>query len=159
MSTRIEPGLGELLRYVSELVERGAEQHYREMGLSYRARYTPVLRAIEAGAQTITEITARSHLTQGAISQTVSQMEADGLIARQRGADARKSEIRLTTAGERLMPELTRHWAATFRAIEQLEEDIGHPLRLVLQKAANALQQQDFSQRLNAAKTDHLQQE
>jgi len=152
MTMKIEPGLGELLRYVSELVERGAERHYQDMGLTYRARYTPVLRALEAGARTITEITARSHLTQGAISQTVSQMEADGLITRRRGADARKSEIHLTPAGERLMPELIRHWAATFRAIERLEEEIGHPLRQVLQSAAQALQHQDFSQRLSAAK-------
>ncbi|XXF10013.1 MarR family transcriptional regulator [Pseudomonas sp. D1-3] len=152
MTMKIEPGLGELLRYVSELVERGAEQHYQEMGLTYRARYTPVLRAIEAGARTITEITARTHLTQGAISQTVNQMEADGLITRQRGADARKSEVHLAPAGQRLMPLLIGHWAATFHAIEQLEQDIGHPLRQVLRAAAQALQHQDFSQRLSAAK-------
>ena len=57
MNSREKPGLGELLRYVSELVEQGAEEHYRAMSLNYRARYTPVLRALHAGAQTVTDIT------------------------------------------------------------------------------------------------------
>nr|WP_294971716.1 MarR family transcriptional regulator [uncultured Pseudomonas sp.] len=149
MNRKNEPGLGELLRYVSELVELGAEERYQQMGLNYRARYTPVLRAIRSGAQTVTEITARTHLTQGAISQTVGQMEADGVISRQRGDDGRKSVIQLTPAGKRLVSTLNSHWAATFEAIEQLENEIGHPLRRVLEDTAKALERQGFSQRLS----------
>lgn len=152
MNQRNEPGLGELLRYVSELVEHGAEEHYRQMGLQYRARYTPVLRAIQAGAKTVTEITARTHLTQGAISQTVGYMEIDGLISRHRVEDGRKSGIQLTPYGEELVAKLNRHWAATFEVIEQLEEEIGHPLRRALEDAARALEQQGFSQRLTHIK-------
>ncbi|MGE8358907.1 MarR family winged helix-turn-helix transcriptional regulator [Pseudomonas sp.] len=152
MTRKIEPGLGELLRYVSELVEYGAQGHYQEMGLHYRARYTPVLRAIRAGASTVTEITQRSHLTQGAISQTVGQMEADGVICRGRCEDARKSVIQLTLAGKRLVSTLNTHWAATFEAIEQLEAEIGYPLRRVLEDTARALEKQGFSQRLSHVK-------
>lgn len=152
MNRKIEPGLGELLRYVSELVEYGAQAHYQAMGLHYRARYTPVLRAIRAGATTVTEITTCSHLTQGAISQTVGQMEADGVICRQRCEDARKSVIQLTPAGQELVSQLNVHWAATFEAIEQLEDEIGYPLRRVLEDTARALEKQGFSQRLSHAK-------
>src|SRR5690606_10830582 len=109
MNRKNEPGLGELLRYVSELVEFGAEEHYQQMGLNFRARYTPVLRAIRSGAQTVTEITTRTHLTQGAISQTVGHMEADGMISRQRGEDARKSVIQLTPVGKKLVAKLNSH--------------------------------------------------
>ncbi|MGY2257663.1 MarR family winged helix-turn-helix transcriptional regulator [Pseudomonas sp. SDO55104_S430] len=147
-----EPGLGELLRYVSELVEVGAEEHYQQMGLTYRARYTPILRAIRSGAQTVTEITTRTHLTQGAISQTVSQMDADGLISRQRGVDGRKTVIQLTPAGSAVVKQLKSHWFATFEAIEHLEEEIGYPLRRVLEEAAKALENRGFSERLNQAK-------
>ena len=77
MNRKNQPGLGELLRYVSELVELGAEEHYQQMQIHYRARYTPVLRAIRSGAQTVGEITSCTHLTQGAISQTLGHMEAD----------------------------------------------------------------------------------
>ncbi len=71
MSTKTHPGLGELLRHLSELVDQGAEEQYRAMGLNYRARYTPVLRAIVAGAATVTDITEATYLTQGAVSQTI----------------------------------------------------------------------------------------
>jgi DNA-binding MarR family transcriptional regulator len=154
MDTRQNPGLGELLRYVNELVEHGAEEHYRAMSLSYRARYTPVLRALNAGAQTVTDITERSRLTQGAISQTVALLEGEGLISRQALDDGRKSAIRLTAAGRTLVGKLERHWIATFAAIDRLEEEIGYPLRRMLEAAAEALEREGFSARVTAAKAE-----
>ena len=158
MNTRHNPGLGELLRYVNELVEQGAEEHYRAMSLRYRPRYTPVLRALHAGAQTVTDVTERTHLTQGAISQTVALLEADGLIARHALDDGRKSALRLTSAGRALVRKLERHWAATFAAIDSLEQDIGYPLRRVLEAAAGALEREGFAARVAAAQAA-LQQE
>jgi DNA-binding MarR family transcriptional regulator len=153
MDTRSNPGLGELLRYVGELVEHGAEEHYRALSPGYRARYTPVLRALHAGARTVTDITARTHLTQGAISQTVALLEDDGLIARHAVDDARKSGIRLTAAGRALVARLERHWTATFAAIAALEDEIGHPLRRALEAAAAALEREGFAARVTDAKT------
>jgi DNA-binding MarR family transcriptional regulator len=152
MDFKQTPGLGELLRYVSELVEQGADEHYRAMSLSYRARYTPVLRALHAGAQTVTAITERTRLTQGAISQTVALLESDGLIARHALDDGRKSGIRLTAAGRTLVGKLEQHWSATFAAIDRLEEEIGYPVRRVLETAAEALEREGFSTRVTAAK-------
>lgn len=154
MNSREKPGLGELLRYVGELVEQGAEEHYRGMRLNYRARYTPVLRALQAGAQTVTDITLRTHLTQGAISQTVALLEGDGLIARHAVNDGRKSGIQLTADGRTLVGQLEQHWAATFAAIAHLENEIGHPLRQALEGAAQALERQGFSARIAAAKAE-----
>jgi MarR family transcriptional regulator, organic hydroperoxide resistance regulator len=147
----MQPGLGELLRYVGELVDQGAEDRYREINLNYRARYTPVLRAMTDGAQTISDITSRTHLTQGAISQTVGLMEADGLISRYLVPDGRKSGIRLTQAGRALVERLEPHWATTFRAIATLEKEIGHPLRRVLEETARALERRGFAERVEAA--------
>lgn len=152
MNSRDKPGLGELLRYVGELVEHGAEEHYRTMSLNYRARYTPVLRALQAGALTVTDITARTHLTQGAISQTVALLEGDGLISRHGVTDGRKSGIQLTAAGQALVEKLEQHWLATFAAIAHLEDEIGHPLRQALEHAAQALEREGFSSRITAAK-------
>lgn len=152
MSTREKPGLGELLRHVGELLDEGAEAHYRSMSLNYRARYTPVLRALRAGAQTVTDITERSHLTQGAISQTVALLEGEGLIIRHALSDGRKSGLRLSTTGQALVARLEPHWEATFAAIAGLEQEIGHPLRQALEGAARALARQGFSARITAAK-------
>jgi DNA-binding MarR family transcriptional regulator len=153
MNTRQNPGLGELLRYVSELIEQGADAQYRALSLNYRARYTPVLRALHAGAQTVTDITGRTRLTQGAISQTVALLEADALVSRHALDDGRKSGIRLTAAGSALVGRLERHWVATFAAIDRLEEEIGYPVRQVLVAAAEALEREDFSARVMAART------
>ncbi len=156
MNSRERPGLGELLRYVGELVEQGAEEHYRTMSLNYRPRYTPVLRALLAGAQTVTDITARIHLTQGAISQTVALLESEGLIARHAVNDGRRSGIQLTETGRMLVAKLEEHWGATFAAIANLEDEIGYPLRQALEGAAQALELQGFSARIAAAKSELL---
>jgi DNA-binding MarR family transcriptional regulator len=161
MKLEERPGLGELLRYVGELVEQGANDRYHEINLNYRARYTPVLRAMDAGAETIGDITSRTHLTQGAISQAVGLLETDGLVARHAVPDGRKSGIRLTPAGRKLVTKLKPHWAVTFRAITALEQEIGHPLREVLESAAHALEQRGFCERLKAAeasrsKVEHI---
>lgn len=154
MDTRQNPGLGELLRYVNDLVEHGAEEHYRAMRLNYRARYTPVLRALHAGARTVTDITESTRLTQGAISQTVALLEGDGLVSRHALDDGRKTGIRLTAAGRALVRKLEWHWTATFAAIDRLEQEIGYPLRRVLEAAAGALEREGFASRVMAAKAE-----
>lgn len=154
MNAKAQSGLGELLRYVGEMLDQGAEEHYRTMRLNYRARYTPVLRALHAGAKTVTDITARTHLTQGAISQTVALLEDDGLVRRHALSDGRKSGLQLSATGQDLVARLEGHWLATFAAIDRLEAEIGHPLRQALEGAAMALQRQGFSGRIAAAKQE-----
>lgn len=159
MDSRLKPGLGELLRYVGELVDQGAEARYRALNLNYRARYTPVLRAISAGAETVTDITTLTRLTQGAISQTIALMVADGLLARHPLDDGRKSGIHLTRQGQRLLKTLKPHWTLTFDAIDALETEIGHPLLDALEAAARALERHDFAARLKAAGMRHKTEE
>ncbi len=153
MKPKNSPGLGELLRYVGELVEQGADEHYRTLSLNYRARYTPVLRALQAGAQTVTDITACTYLSQGAVSQTVALLENDGIITRHTVPDGRKSAIQLTERGWALVAKLEQHWVATFAVIAGLEQEIGHPLLQVLEDTAHALERQGFSARLTEIKS------
>ncbi|MFU0921938.1 MarR family winged helix-turn-helix transcriptional regulator [Kluyvera sichuanensis] len=146
------PGLGELLRYTAELIDSGSEAAYREMSLNYRPRYTPVLRALAAGAMTVTDITAMTHLTQGAVSQSVSLMEQDGILRRGPLEDGRKSGLHLTNSGEVLVSQLKSHWQTLFTAIHQLEKEVGWPLLQVLEQTAKALEEKDFAQRIVEAK-------
>lgn len=144
----INPGLGELLRYLNELVDQGAEERYKEMGLNYKARYTPVLRCLMGGPRTVSEITNATFLTQGAVSQTVALLVADRLVVKKSLEDGRKSAIHLTKQGRDLVDVLVPHWDTIFRAIRDLEAEIGHPLLDVLQKTAAALEAKGFSKRL-----------
>lgn len=147
------PGLGELLRYTAELIDSGSEDAYRDMSLNYRPRYTPVLRALVAGAMTVTDITAMTHLTQGAVSQSVSLMEQDGILRRGPLDDGRKSGLHLTPSGEALVRQLESHWQTLFTAIHQLETEIGWPLLKVLEQTANALKSKGFAERIAEVKT------
>jgi DNA-binding MarR family transcriptional regulator len=151
MIEKTRPGLGELLRYVGELVEQGGEDRYRTLGLDYRARYTPVMRALSLGAETVSEIVARSHLTQGAISQSVALMTKDGLIEHHALSDGRKNGIHLTPKGRDLLARLEPHWDVIFRAIETLEEETGFPLLRGLEETAKALENRGFAERLREA--------
>ncbi|WP_430332625.1 methyltransferase domain-containing protein [Rhodococcus sp. ACT016] len=152
MIVRAAPGLGELLRYVGELVDRGAEDVYSSLGMSYRPRYTPVLRAMSLGASTVTDITTATHVTQGAISQTVGLMVTDGLVERRQLADGRKSAIHLTEMGSELVELLRPHWEITFTAIVELEKEIGFPIRRVLGDTAAALENRGFAGRIDDAR-------
>ena len=154
MIEKTRPGLGELLRYVGELVEQGGEERYRALGLDYRARYTPVIRALSAGPETVTEIVACSHLTQGAISQSVALMSKDGLIEHHSLGDGRKNGIHLTPKGRSLLARLEPHWDVIFRAIEILEGETGFPLRRGLEQTARALERKGFAERLREAEDE-----
>jgi len=148
MAQQIEPGLGELLRHLTELVDRGAEEIYDSRALVYRARFTPVMRVLRGGACTIGDITSRVQITQGAVSQTVRLMEEDGLVRKRSGTDGRQTAVSLTRKGTKLLSVLETHWQITFRAIDALESDLGIPLRVVLSNAITALERKSFSERL-----------
>lgn len=151
MTNILKPGLGELLRHLSELFDQGSEVHYQRSNVPIKSRYTPVLRALaEQDAQTVKEITAQLQITQGAVSQTIRLMEADGLIAREPGKkDARESIVKLTSQGQDVIKILKEHWRARFAAIEGLESELAIPIRNQLEIIAAALEEKDFSKRID----------
>jgi MarR family transcriptional regulator, organic hydroperoxide resistance regulator len=146
-------GLGTLLRHISDLLDRGSEAHYCTADIPTRARYTPMLRALGDGPLTVSELQGRAGVTQGAVSQTIALMEADGLVSRMKGQDARSRIIVLTKKGKSLHKRLTAHWTARFKAIDELETEIGAPLRAVLADAIAALHAEDFAIRITRAES------
>lgn len=147
-------GLGEMLRYLSELIDSGSEKTYPDLPLNYRSRYTPVLRAIVAGATTVTEIKAVTFLTQGAVSQTVALMEHDGIIERKPLSDARKNSLQLTPSGLAVLSRLEFHWEAIFLSVSELEEETGAPLMEALEKTIHALSARTAEERIREAKAE-----
>ncbi len=148
MKNTHEPGLGELLRHLTDLVDGGASDAYTRNGLTYKPRYSPIMRCLGRGMATISEITDAVNVTQGAVSQTIKLMEADGLVKRDQAADSRSFNLALTPSGRDLLVHLERHWQATFRAIRTLEQEIEHPIRDVLKASIAALNAKDFSDRI-----------
>ena len=152
MKSSIKPGLGQLLRHLKELVDGEADAFYAADGLDYRPRYTPIMRALAADSHAVGELSEITGLSQGAVSQTIKLMERDGFISLTSGGDARRTVVSLSAQGRDLLDYLQDHWRCTFQAIDELEREIGVPLRRVLADAIERLEDVSFGDRLRRAK-------
>ncbi len=149
MPTRQLPGLGTLLRHLVELLDRDVEKQYRRLGLRYRPRYTPVMRAlVELDAASIRAIARHAQLTHSAASQTVAQMERACLVRIEAGVDAREHIVRLSRRALNLLPQLKQIWEATRKAQVGLERELAVPLTPLLQQAIDALRRNPFEDRI-----------
>lgn len=149
MENSRQPGLGELLRHLIDLLDQGSQDAYSAMGIDYRPRYTPIMRAFAGEPMSVSEIQARARITQGAISQTIKLMEVDGLIGRASTLDGRSRTVVLTNTGEALRSILQKHWQDRLEIITDLEEEIGFPLRAILTATISALERDGFAGRLD----------
>lgn len=146
-------GLGTQLRHLIELLDGAVEASYKEAGLKYRPRYTPVMRALSAQEPlTIGEIASAAGITQPAATQTVALMMKEGLLDAEAGAsDARRKMICLSEQGRSMLPRLTQCWQATTTAAANLDAQLPYPLSLTLASAINALSRKSFGERIRDA--------
>jgi DNA-binding MarR family transcriptional regulator len=141
--------LGTLLRHLLDLLDPDVDAAYRSSGLDYRARFTPVLKALRSrGSSSIRQIAVDAGITHSAASQTVAEMARRGLVELQAGADARERIVSLTDAARTMLPLLEVHWAATNRAAQSLEEELGVPLARVIEDAIQALEARPYLERI-----------
>lgn len=146
------PTLGTLLRHLIELLDGEVEAAYVAADLSWRPRYTPVLRALMSqGPQTIKAIALKIGISHSAVSQTVTQMVKDELVDLRPGKDARERIVTLTPKTEQMIPRLQRQWAAVNLAADTLDQELSAPLSGVVKEAIAALSEQSFGQRIQAA--------
>jgi|SRR5579884_724526 len=146
--------LGTQLRHLLELCESAVLQSYKDAGLDYIPRYTPVMRALlDREPLTIGEIADAAHITQPAATQTVALMIKNGILSSARGAtDARQRAIKMTRRGRAMLPKLERCWDATALAHRELEEELGIPLTGNLDRAIAALERKPLAERIADAR-------
>lgn len=149
----MKPGLGTQLRHLIELLDGAVEQSYVDAGLDYRPRYTPVMRALaERPSATIGELATQAGITQPAATQTVALMVKKGLLTVAAGGeDGRQRVVRLSAAGEALLPELRVRWQATKSAADSLDAELAFPLSACLEQAIAALERRSFGARIRDA--------
>ena len=143
-------GLGTLLRHLIELLDGDVEQAYRDLGLPYRPRFTPVVRALmESEPRSIRDIADHSGLTHSAVSQTVAEMSRAGLVSLVWDkADGRARLARLTERCRGMLPRLKRQWDATNSAADGLDQELSGSLREVVTEAIAALERSPFRKRI-----------
>ncbi len=143
------PTLGTLVRHLIDLLDQDVEAAYAAAGLTWRPRYTPVLRALMAtGPSSIRLLSRHIGISHSAVSQTVSQMVKDGLVELRPGDDARERIVVLTGRTEKMIPDLQRQWAATNAAAAQLDAELSAPLSRIVGEAIDALTHRPFGERI-----------
>ncbi|MBZ2209645.1 MarR family winged helix-turn-helix transcriptional regulator [Massilia soli] len=150
----MKQGLGTQLRHLIDLLDGDVAQQYKDAGLDYRPRYTPIVRALEAlGTASIGQLADAAGITQPAATQTVNLMKKDGLVAAQPGPDGRQRLVTLSAQGRALLPALKACWAATQAAAEGLDAQLAMPLSRIVDEAILALEEQSFHARISEART------
>lgn len=145
--------LGTQLRYLIEHLDTAVEESYRQAGLEYRPRYTPVVRALQAlGPSTIRAISNHIGISHSGVSQTVSHMTRHGWVKVGGTEDGRERVVALSRSAERALPELEQCWKATAKAAKSLDAELSYPLSALLEEAISALHRRPFGDRLASAR-------
>ncbi|MBN8233175.1 MarR family transcriptional regulator [Corallococcus macrosporus] len=147
-------GLGTQLRHLLELLDGAVARAYAQDGLTFRPRFTPVVRALlQAEPLTLGRIAELAGITQPAATQTVALMAKEGLVTVAPGeVDGRQRLVRLSDEGRALLPRLQQHWQATATAAEQLDAELAAPLSRALEGAIEALEARPFDVRIAEAR-------
>ncbi|MDQ2892957.1 MAG: MarR family transcriptional regulator [Pseudomonadota bacterium] len=145
-------GLGTALRHLIDLIDGDVQARYEASGLSYRPRYTPVVKALALlGEGSIKSIASHAGLTHSAASQTVAQLVKEGLVRQVRGRDGRERIVCFTPTLTAMMPRLLELWAATDRAALELDAELSFPLSVLLCETTEALAARPFRIRIQNA--------
>jgi MarR family transcriptional regulator, organic hydroperoxide resistance regulator len=151
----VKQTLGTQLRHLIELLDGAVGAAYQDLGLRYRPRYTPVVRALmDLEPLTIGQIAEAAGITQPSATQTVALMLKDGILSAASGPDdGRQKLIRLSQHGRDLLPRLKVCWQATAAAASSLEADLPFPLSELLESALQALAAKPFDTRIREARS------
>ena len=141
--------LGTALRHLLELLDGDVEATYREAGLKYRPRYTPIMRALaNSEGATIRQLATAAGVTHSAASQTIARMKADGMVLFANTADGRERAVKLSARGKALLGEVRHHWDATNAAAHELDDELSARLSASVEEAIAALERTPFKERI-----------
>lgn len=148
-----DPTLVSALRPLRELftsMDADIAALYAERGVvGVRPRFSMALiRLRHRGAMTVRDLAEQVDVTHSAMSQTVTEMRRQGLVASAPGVDARTRVVELTEAGRGLVPFLEAEWRATEAAWADLESEIPYPLTRVVSDLRQVLEARPFLERL-----------
>lgn len=146
--------LGTLVRRLIDKLDSAVEESYRDCGLDYRPRYTPIVRALrEIGPCALPRLAGHMGLSQAIVGQTVAEMAARGLITPVRqDQEAGVKLISLSPKMIEMMPKVERCWDATTLASATLDEELGQSLPDLLARAIALLEHRSLSVRIVEAR-------
>lgn len=138
-----------MLRRLIAALDGGAQLVYDRMGVEFRPRYFPIARhLLEQGPTAVSQLSDILGMTQPATSQTLREMERDGLIEFKVGEDRRIRLASLSTKGRSLCRRLEPVWDAAARSAAELGAEADVDLTALLARLLAALDQRSFATRI-----------
>lgn len=118
LQSQAELALGSRFKALSEHCYRIANAAYRATGVELDSHWFPVLRYVQVrGPGTVTQIAEAIGQTHSAVSQLATRLVREGwLVRRSDRADARRTVLDLSAAGERRLASMGPIWTAIRRA-------------------------------------------
>jgi DNA-binding MarR family transcriptional regulator len=140
-----EMGLGTGLRLLLAALDGELQQLYDAMGEPFRPRFYPVVQQLQAkGPGTVGELAVLTGVSQPAMTQTLAEMRARGLVA----SATPGRRVRLTEEGEALCARLEPVWRAVEAAAAELDEELSEPLGATIATALSRLAERPFGKRI-----------
>lgn len=138
-----------MLRRLVAALDGGTQQVYDRMGVDFRPRYFPIARhLLQQGPTAVSQLSDLLGTTQPAISQTLREMERDGLIDFQAGEDRRVRLASLSNKGLSLCRRLETVWEAAARSATDLSAEAGVDISAIVTRLLTALEQRSFATRI-----------
>lgn len=148
-TTPAKPRLGSLLRALLDGLDGEVERLYQEEGSGFRPKYYPLAVILLRDRRvSISHLAAECSVTHSALSQTVSEMAARGLVETRPGKDARERLVALTAKGRRACADLAPLWEAIGAAAAELDAELEVPLSRIATDALGALARRPFRDRI-----------
>jgi DNA-binding MarR family transcriptional regulator len=143
------PGLGTLLRRLLTALDGDVQKVYDSLGVPFRPRFFPIVQHLRKhGATHVGALSKYVGVSQPAITQTLAEIRAAGLVTADTGGDRRARLVRLTDEGEALSVRLEPVWRGIHRAAAALDAELPVPLRAVLSTAVDRLESEPFHARI-----------
>lgn len=140
-------GLGTRLRLLLAALDGELQALYDASGEPFRPRFYPVARRLcVEGASTVGELAVRTGVSQPAMTQTLAEMRARGLVAN----DAPGRRLRLTAEGAALCTRLEPVWRAVETAAADLDRELPAPLGATVAAALARLEERPFGERIRS---------
>ena len=138
------------LRRLSDLYWQGVTAIYRESGMDFEVKWATVfLLVARQGPIPIMEIADRLGITHPAVIQIVNELVKQNLVQSEKSEqDSRKRILRLSPAGEAMIPQMQPLWDAVQTVSQEMIDGQPHNLLLALQEMEEQLTVQSFASRI-----------
>ncbi|MBC2669180.1 GNAT family N-acetyltransferase [Novosphingobium piscinae] len=149
--------LGSRLKRLAERLQAGAMATIAEAGLPLQPGHMAILAALRGGAMTIGQLSEVIGISQPAVTRSVGQLVALGILDRATCADQRTRRLALTAAGEAAAQQAaTDLWPRIGVAAEELLADLSAPFLPQIAAIERALDAASIAERAARARPGGL---